>query len=159
QHALAATTQPARTRARVGQRVQAPRYALPDLLLHVPPMNTRQDLSPELAALQDRLGPGQGKTYWRSLEELADTPAFQELMRRESPGRAAGGRRPLSRRRFLTLRGAPLALAGLGGCSVRPAPSVNLVPYVRAPEEIVPGRPFFYATAMTLGGAAVGLLV
>src|SRR5207244_8821440 len=44
-------------------------------------------------------------------------------------------------------------------CSVRPAPSVNFAPYVRQPEEIVPGKPLFFATAMTLGGTAVGLLV
>ena len=55
--------------------------------------------------------------------------------------------------------GASLALAGLGGCSVRPAPSVTLVPRVRSPEEVVPGRPLFYATSMTLGGCGVGLLV
>ena len=55
--------------------------------------------------------------------------------------------------------GASLALAGLSGCSVRPAPSVDLAPYVRAPEEVVPGKPLFFATAMTLGGMAVGLLV
>src|SRR5205807_2101254 len=63
------------------------------------------------------------------------------------------------RRRFLTLMGASLALAGLNGCSVRPAPSVKFAPYVRAPEEAVPGKPLFFATAMTLGGTAVGLLV
>ena len=66
---------------------------------------------------------------------------------------------PLSRRQFLTLMGASLALAGLSGCSVQPAPSGELVPYVHPPEEVVPGKPLFFATAMTLGGAAVGLLV
>src|SRR5262249_3125812 len=65
----------------------------------------------------------------------------------------------LNRRRFVTLMGASLALAGLSGCSVRPAPQGTLVPYVRAPEEVVPGRPLFFATAMTLGGTGVGLLV
>src|SRR5205814_7019396 len=55
--------------------------------------------------------------------------------------------------------GAALALAGLTGGSVRPAPPRTLVPYVRAPEEVVPGKPLFFATAMTLGGAAIGLLV
>ncbi len=55
--------------------------------------------------------------------------------------------------------GASLALAGVSGCSVRPAPSIDLVPYVRRPEEVVPGKPLFFATAMTLGGAGVGLLV
>ena len=42
---------------------------------------------------------------------------------------------------------------------MRPAPSVDIVPYVRPPEEIVPGKPLFFATAMTLGGGGVGLLV
>ena len=53
---------------------------------------------------------------------------------------------------------ASLALAGLSGCSVAPAPSSKIVPYVQQPEELVPGRPLFYATAMTLGGVGVGLL-
>jgi MoCo/4Fe-4S cofactor protein with predicted Tat translocation signal len=122
-------------------------------------MNSRKDLSSELCALQERLETSHGKRYWRSLEELAGTEAFQELMRREFPEQADIWPNSLSRRQFLTLMGASLALAGLTGCSVRPAPSVNLTPYVRAPEEVVPGRPLFFATAMTLGGAAVGLLV
>ncbi len=122
-------------------------------------MNTRKNLSSELDALQQRLGAAQGKRYWRSLEELADTPAFQELMRREFPEQASIWPDGLSRRQFLTLMGASLALAGLSGCSVRPAPSVNITPYVRQPEEVVPGKPLYFATAMTLGGVAVGLLV
>jgi molybdopterin-containing oxidoreductase family iron-sulfur binding subunit len=122
-------------------------------------MNTRKDLSAELAALQDRLASARGQPYWRSLEELANTEAFQELMRREFPEQASVWPDSLNRRQFLTLMGASLALAGLSGCSVRPAPSTTIHPYVRAPEEVVPGKPLFFATAMTLGGAAVGLLV
>src|SRR5437016_2527307 len=108
-------------------------------------MSHRKDLSPELAALQDRLGTARGKQYWRTLEELADTEAFQELMRLEFPEQADVWPNSLSRRKFLTLMGASLALAGLSGCSVKPAPSGTLTPYVRAPEQIVPGRPLFYA--------------
>src|SRR5438445_4272859 len=122
-------------------------------------MTSRTDLSPELSAIQQRLDGSTGKRYWRSLEELADTEAFQELMRREFPEQADVWPQSLSRRQFLTLMGASLALAGLSGCSVRPAPSADFAPYVRAPEEMVPGKPLFFATAMTLGGAAVGLLV
>jgi MoCo/4Fe-4S cofactor protein with predicted Tat translocation signal len=120
-------------------------------------MNTRKNLAADLAAFQERLAPG--KKYWRSLEELADSEAFQELMRREFPEQASVWPDSLSRRQFLSLMGASLALAGLTGCSVRPAPSINMAPYVRAPEEIIPGKPLFFATAMTLGGTAVGLLV
>ena len=53
--------------------------------------------------------------------------------------------------------GASLALAGVTACTRQPAEKI--VPYVRQPEEIVPGRPLFFATAMTLGGVATGLLV
>ncbi|HZY84479.1 MAG TPA: TAT-variant-translocated molybdopterin oxidoreductase, partial [Gemmataceae bacterium] len=122
-------------------------------------MSARNDLAPQLADLQQRLGAGGGKKYWRTLEELADSPAFQELLRDEFPEQAAELSRPLNRRQFLTLMGASLALAGVSGCSTRPAPSTDIVPYVRAPEEIIPGRPLFYATVMALGGAGVGLLV
>ena len=122
-------------------------------------MNPRKDLSPELAAVQKQLGAVRGKRYWRSLEELADTPAFQELMQREFAQQASEWPSALSRRQFLTLMGASLALAGLSGCSVRPAARREIVPYVHPPEEVVPGKPLFYATAMTLGGLATGLLV
>jgi MoCo/4Fe-4S cofactor protein with predicted Tat translocation signal len=122
-------------------------------------MNDRKNLRPELDAIQQRLDGARGKRYWRTLEELADSDAFRELMRLEFPAQADVWPDSMSRRRFLSLMGASLALAGLSGCSVRPAPSVGLRPYVRAPEEVVPGKPLFFATAMTLGGAAVGLLV
>jgi molybdopterin-containing oxidoreductase family iron-sulfur binding subunit len=114
-------------------------------------MSTRKDFASELAALR-------GPRYWRSLEELADTDEFRALMQREFPEQAAVWPDALSRRQFLTVMGASLALAGLSGCSVRPAPQGTIVPYVRQPPEITPGKPLFYATAMTLG-AAVGLLV
>ncbi len=122
-------------------------------------MNSRKDLAGEAADLWARLDGSHGKKYWRTLEELADTETFQEIMRLEFPEQADVWPSRLSRRQFLTLMGASLSLAGLSGCSVRPAPSVTMVPYVNAPEEIVPGRPLFYATAMTLGGSGVGLLV
>jgi molybdopterin-containing oxidoreductase family iron-sulfur binding subunit len=118
-------------------------------------MSQRKNLAGELAALET----ARGRKYWRSLEELADNPAFQELMRGEFPEQASVWPDTLSRRKFLTLMGASLALAGVSGCSTKPAPSVDLVPYVRAPEALVPGKPLFFSTAMTLGGAGVGLLV
>ncbi|HYV34527.1 MAG TPA: TAT-variant-translocated molybdopterin oxidoreductase, partial [Gemmataceae bacterium] len=100
-----------------------------------------------------------GQDYWRSLEELAQTPEFQELVEREYPGQAGEWTNPVSRRQFLTLMAASLGLAGLNGCSPTAAPQQTIVPYVRPPEEIVPGRPLFFATTMPLGGDALGLLV
>jgi molybdopterin-containing oxidoreductase family iron-sulfur binding subunit len=61
------------------------------------------------------------------------------------------------RRNFLKLMGASLALAGLSGCAGQPAEKI--LPYVRQPEELVPGKPLFYASAMPLGGYATGVLV
>jgi len=94
--------------------------------------------------------------YWRSLEELAETKEFKELLHRDFP-RLAEWHNPVSRRQFLQLMGASLALAGLNACTSRPTETI--VPYVRAPEQIVPGKPLFFATAMPLRGFATGLLV
>src|SRR6266567_4637135 len=63
----------------------------------------------------------------------------------------------VSRRGFLKLMGASMALAGMTACTKQPLEPI--VPYVRQPEEVVPGRPLFYATAFTLGGYATPLLV
>jgi molybdopterin-containing oxidoreductase family iron-sulfur binding subunit len=98
-----------------------------------------------------------GKQYWRSLEELADTEEFQQLLQREFPERATEWSDPVGRRRFLKLMGASLALAGLTACTRQPAEYI--APYVRQPEDLVPGKPVFFATAMTLDGFATGLLV
>ena len=113
-----------------------------------------------LAAIRERMASVQGQEYWRSLEELADTEEFQALLHREFPENASDWMDPVSRRGFLQLMGASLALAGLSACSVSPAPTdEQIVPYVKAPEEIVPGKPLFFATAMSLCGYATGLLV
>jgi molybdopterin-containing oxidoreductase family iron-sulfur binding subunit len=96
--------------------------------------------------------------YWRSLEELADTPEFREFLQREFPRQASEWNDGLSRRQFLTLMGASLALAGVTGCSSGDDRE-TIVPYVRAPEHVVPGKPLYFATAMPLGSAAAGLLV
>ena len=123
-------------------------------------MNPRKDLAADArrSATPPRRRHAESSTGapWRS---WPTRPPF----RNDAPGISRSRRRswsnPLSRRQFLTLMGASLALAGVGGCSIKPAPSIDLVPYVRAPEEVVPGKPLFFATAMTLGGAGVGLLV
>src|SRR5207247_6025940 len=82
-----------------------------------------------------------GKRYWRSLEELTETAEFQEYLHREFPDEATEWTDPVTRRQFLTLMGASLALAGLSGCSTAPAPAEKIMPYVRQPEDIVPGKP------------------
>ncbi|HEY0080605.1 MAG TPA: TAT-variant-translocated molybdopterin oxidoreductase [Pyrinomonadaceae bacterium] len=111
----------------------------------------------KLEEVREKLGRAQGREYWRSLEELAETEEFTELLHREFPRHAAEWDEGTDRRTFLKLMGASLALAGLAGCSYQPPETI--VPHVRQPVEIVPGKPLFFATAMPLGGAATGLLV
>ena len=110
----------------------------------------------ELAEVQDRLAKSQGRDYWRGLEELADTPEFQAFLHREFPRQASEWTPGMSRRNFLQLMGASLALAGLTACANQP--DEKIVPYVQAPEDTVPGQSLFFATAMGLGGYAMGLL-
>jgi MoCo/4Fe-4S cofactor protein with predicted Tat translocation signal len=98
-----------------------------------------------------------GKQYWRNLEELADSPIFEEFVRREFPQQADEWDDPVERRTFLKLMGASLALAGLSGCVIQPPEKV--IPYVKQPEEEVPGRGLWFATAFSLGGIATPVLV
>ncbi|HEU5090641.1 MAG TPA: TAT-variant-translocated molybdopterin oxidoreductase, partial [Roseiflexaceae bacterium] len=100
-----------------------------------------------------------GREFWRSLEELSNSPTFQEWLEREFPSGAAEMRDPRSRRNFLKLMGASLALASLTGCqfAIKP-PQRKIVPYVRQPEQIIPGKPLFYATGFVNHGYALGVL-
>jgi molybdopterin-containing oxidoreductase family iron-sulfur binding subunit len=111
----------------------------------------------ELDVLRDRPEGAGGPRYWRSLEELAGSPELREQMKLEFPSWAEEWDDPASRRHFLRLMGASLALAGVGGCAFQPPESI--VPYVKAPEEVIPGRPLFFATAAPSEGFAVGILV
>jgi len=115
----------------------------------------------DLAAVRKRLETRNGREYWRSLDELAATPEFVDLLHREFPRQAIGWSEdedPVEgRRNFLKLMGASLALAGLTACTRQP--TEHIVPYVKQPEELIPGRPLFFATAATLGGIANGVLV
>src|SRR5579871_4772468 len=98
-----------------------------------------------------------GPEYWRSLEELAGSQEFQAALHREFPKGASEWLDTVSRRGFLRVMGASLGLAGMTACTKLPLEPI--VPYVRQPEGVIPGRPMYYATAMTLGGYANPLLV
>ena len=102
----------------------------------------------------DATGP---RRYWKSLDELADAPAFLEFLHREFPEQASMFEDPKGRREFMTLMGASLALAGLTACTKQPVEKI--LPYVRQPEQLVPGRPLFFATAAGHDGYARGILV
>ena len=97
-----------------------------------------------------------GPTYWRSLDELAQTPEFKEAVQREFPGDDFDQLPPATRRQFLKVMGASLAMAGLTACRW---PKEAIVPFAHRPDGRTPGVPEQFATAMELGGAALGMLV
>jgi molybdopterin-containing oxidoreductase family iron-sulfur binding subunit len=104
-----------------------------------------------------RRGGSDGKRFWTSLEDLADSPGFLEFLHREFPEQASEFQDPAGRRNFMKVMGASLALAGLTGCTVQP--EEKIVAYVKSPEDMVPGRPQFFASAMLDGGYARPVLV
>ena len=100
--------------------------------------------------------------FWQSVDQWMDTPQFREMVQNEFPEDAAEWVDPVSRRQFLTLMGASVALAGAVGCnpSFKPASQRKAIPYVHQPDQILPGVPLFFATAMPqAGGLGLGLLV
>ncbi len=113
----------------------------------------------DLGKVRERLAGRSGKLFWRSLEEVAETPAFTEMIHREFPQLASEWSDDpdgVSRRRFLQLMSASVALGGLTACTRQPLEKI--VPWVEQPEQIVPGLPLYYATAMELDGYAAPLL-
>ncbi|HEY8670708.1 MAG TPA: TAT-variant-translocated molybdopterin oxidoreductase [Terriglobales bacterium] len=118
-----------------------------------PGKKDKLDLVQVRADIEQKNGP----EFWRSLEELAGSSDFREMMHREFPKGASEWVDSVSRRGFLKLMGSSMALAGMTACTKQPFEPI--VPYVRQPEELVPGRPLFYASAFTLGGYATPILV
>jgi MoCo/4Fe-4S cofactor protein with predicted Tat translocation signal len=112
----------------------------------------------DLQAVRAKLQSKTGKQYWRTLEELAGDPEFEDLLHREFPRQAPSEwDDSVDRRDFLKLMAASLAFAGLSGCGRTPEQYV--VPYVKQPDGMTLGKPQFYATAMPFGADAIGLLV
>ena len=102
--------------------------------------------------------PNTGRKYWRSLEELKDTPEFRARLAQEFPmGAAEFQRDELSRRSFMQLMGASVALAGLGLTGCR-RPELHGVPYTKGVEWQIPGKALHYATAMPRRGGALPLI-
>ena len=111
----------------------------------------------DLESIRKRLEGAKGRDYWRSLEEIAATDGFQDFLHREFPRQASEWDDGEGRRDFLKLMSASLALAGLGACTKQPTEFI--MPYVTQPENLIPGKPQFFASAFTLGGYATGVLV
>jgi MoCo/4Fe-4S cofactor protein with predicted Tat translocation signal len=110
-----------------------------------------------LAEVRAKLANQQGRKYWRSIDELANTPEFQEALEREFPQHVSEWLDPVSRRGFLKVMGASLALAGLAGCTKQP--DELIYPYVNAPEDLILGKPVYFASAFPFTTGAVPVLI
>ncbi|HVT03536.1 MAG TPA: TAT-variant-translocated molybdopterin oxidoreductase [Thermoanaerobaculia bacterium] len=110
----------------------------------------------DLASFRARLEHGDENRFWRSLEELSNDEAFDEFVKKEFPHESQTLGEGVDRRDFLKLMSASLALGGLTACT---RPLQQILPYVRQPEDVIPGKPLFFATAMSLAGSSAGVLV
>jgi molybdopterin-containing oxidoreductase family iron-sulfur binding subunit len=119
-------------------------------------MNEPSD-SLNLTSIRTKLEQAKGAGYWRSLDELTSAAGFKEFLHREFPRQASEWIDDEGRRNFLKIMGASLALAGLSACTRQP--TEYTMPYVEAPEQLVPGKPLFYATAFPVSGIANPILV
>ena len=120
--------------------------------------NSRTNGPLDLVQIQTKLQQSPEKRVWRGLEELANTAEYRDFVECEFPHDPRAEQSVVSRRNMLKLMGASAALAGLTACTKMPLQKI--VPYAQqAPENFIPGKPLFYATAMPLGGYANGLLV
>ena len=112
-----------------------------------------------LAEVRARLEGKSGRRYWKNIDELAGTPEFQEMMREEFPRQSGAGEwvDSVSRRGFLKVMGASFALAGLAGCTKQP--DEPIFPYIKQPEDLVLGKPMYFATAHPFPTGAIPVLV
>ena len=123
---------------------------------NVQPGHNANDAHPE---------PSDGR-QWQKIEILEtrdpETRALEVLVSEQFPREAAVlSRSGMSRRQFISLMGASLAMGGLSltGCTPARREHESILPYARQPEEIVPGKPLFFASTMVLGGYATGVLI
>jgi len=110
-----------------------------------------------MSSIKNSIQNGSGKALWRSLEDYADTPEFQELVHKEFPNHAPELFHSTSRRHFLKVMGASVALAGgLAGCRW---PKETILPHTSRPEGRIPGVPVSYASCWEQQEVAEGVLV
>ncbi len=110
-----------------------------------------------LAEVREQLKGKKGKRYWQSIDELAGTPEFEAAVSKEFPDQAQEWIDPVSRRGFMKLMGASMALAGLAGCTKQP--DEPIYPYVKQPEDLILGKANYFATAHPFATGGVPLLV
>ncbi len=110
-----------------------------------------------LEEVRARLDGKRGKKYWQSLDDLVDAPGFVEMVKEEFPRQASEMTDGFSRRGFMKVMGASLALAGVTGCTKQP--DEQIYPYIKQPENLIVGVPNYFATAHPFPTGAVPVLV
>ncbi len=110
-----------------------------------------------LAQVRAKLEGKTGRRFWKNLDELAETPEFHELMQEEFPRQSTEWVDSVSRRGFMKVMGASLALAGLAGCTKQP--DEPIYPYIRQPEDLVLGQSMYFSTAFPFPTGAIPVLV
>lgn len=111
----------------------------------------------DLSQIREKLDKAKEGGLWRSIGELAERPEFEEYLHQEFPRQSASLGDFVNRRQFFKLMGASLALAGLTACHRKP--QGKIVPFVKAPEDMIPGQAVFYAsTVIKNGGFGIGIL-
>jgi MoCo/4Fe-4S cofactor protein with predicted Tat translocation signal len=125
----------------------------PTVVTHIAPAKLT------LADVRAKLDGQTGRRFWKNLDELADKPEFEALMQEEFPRQAGAGEwvDSVSRRGFMKVMGASLAMAGLAGCTKQP--DETIYPYVKQPEDLVLGKPMYFATAYPFPTGAIPVLV
>ena len=111
----------------------------------------------DLVAARAKLAGKGGHRLWQSLEELSDTRQYRDFLENEFPANAEGDSDGINRRDVLKLMAASAAMTGLSACTKLPIEKI--VPYAHPPEELIPGRPLFYASSIQHAGVSTGVLV
>jgi MoCo/4Fe-4S cofactor protein with predicted Tat translocation signal len=99
-----------------------------------------------------------GRRYWRSLDEVAETPEFRQWLEREFPEGATEWSDPVSRRHFVKIMSASFMLAGVGLAAGCRRPVEKLEPFGKQPDDYVFGTSQYFATARPTRGGAVPLV-
>ncbi len=110
-----------------------------------------------LAAARAELDDSKAGKSWQGLDRAASQPGFDRRVEQEFPAQAGEWVDPVSRRGFMKLMGASMAMAGLAGCTKQP--DEPIYPYVKAPEDLILGKPNYFATAMPFSTGALPLLI
>ena len=99
------------------------------------------------------------KQYWKGLEQLTNTPDFQEREKKEFAEYLPIGKEKNddpSRRDFLKLMGFSVAAVSLAACE---APIRKAIPYVNKPVDVDPSIPNYYASTYTSGSDVASVVV